>query len=264
MATRLEPKRPIEVIDYQADWSEFLGADDTIANSVVTAEGVTVSDTNDDTTATITIGGGTNDTLAKVTNTITTAGGRVESEIFSIYVSNFAEPVSVPELREAVNLWEDTTRDAKLAALGRAAREHCEKVTGHILVRRQFAIDATSFQALRITKRPLISVDELSYDDADGEEAAFEDFRVQGRAFPAYIVPIEGASFPAIWSDGGATLVFTAGYGEGEVPEPFVQAIKILVAFWFDYPDGIVDGKAVDVPFAVKSLLGQFDQPMFA
>jgi uncharacterized phiE125 gp8 family phage protein len=263
MATRLEPKRPIEVIDYEADWSEFLG-EDTIASSVVTAEGVTVSDENDDTAVTITISAGTNDTLGKITNTIVTAGGRTESEVFAIYVSNFAEPVSVPELREAVNLWEDTSRDAKLAALGRAAREHCEKVTGHILVRRQFEVVDRRFEYLRITKRPLISVDELSYDDADGEEATFEDFRVQAYDWPAKIVPIVGASYPSIWSDGGATLVYTAGYGEGEVPEPFVQAIKILVAFWFDYPDGIVDGKAVDVPLAVKSLLGQFDQPMFA
>lgn len=264
MATRLEPKRPIEVIEYRADWSEFLAEGETITNSVVTAEGVTVDDSNTTTVVTITISGGTNDTLGKVTNTITTSEGRVESETFAIYVSNFAEPVSVSELREAVNLWEDTSRDAKLAALGRAAREHCEKVTGHILVRRQFAIDKTRFGDLLITKRPLISVDELTYDNADGEEATFEDFRVQGRAFPAHIVPIVGASFPAIWSDGGATLVYTAGYGEGEVPEPFVQAIKILVAFWFDYPDGIVDGKAVEIPLAVKSLLGQFDQPLFA
>jgi uncharacterized phiE125 gp8 family phage protein len=263
MATRLEAKRPLEAINYAVDWSDYLG-EDTIAGSVVEGVGVTAIGSPVGNIVTLTISGGTSGTLGKVTNRITSAGGLVEEEVFFVYVSNFEEPVSVAELKDHLGLWADNTRDARIASLGRAAREFCEEFTGHVLVRRQFTLERPTFEEIVLTKRPLVDVDTLEYDDVDGNEATFEDYRVNARIYPARILAASGYSFPSVWSDGGVSAIYTAGYDEGEVPEPFIHAIKVLVAFWFDHPSGIVDGKAVEVPPAAKSLLRRYHQPAFA
>jgi uncharacterized phiE125 gp8 family phage protein len=266
MATRLEAKRPLEVINYSADWSEFLG-EDTIASSVIVDdEGVTVSDSNDDTTVTLTISGGTNGTPGKFTNRITTAGGLTEEETFYIFVSNFAEPVSVAELKEHIGLWADTTRDAYIASLGRAAREYCERATSHTLMRRQFTAEARSFESVLLYNRPVVTVDAITYDDSDGVEQtlAEADYRLRARVWPGRIMAAPNVAFPSVWADGGVSAVFTAGYDEGEVPEPFVQAIKMLVAHWFSNREGVMESKTDEAPLAVRALLGQFDQPAFA
>lgn len=262
MATRLEAKRPNETINYVVDWSDYLG-EDTIATSEVDDEGVTASGNQVGNEVTLTISGGASGTLGKVTNRIVTAGGLTEEELFFVYVSNFAEPVSVAELKDHLGIWSDTTRDARIAEYGRAAREFCEEFTDHILLRRQFTLERRAFEDIRITARPLVSVDALEYDDSDGVEQSLttDDFRLNSRRYPALVLPTIGTSFPSVWSEGGVSAIFTAGYAEGEVPAPFLQAIKILVAFWFDHPSGVVDGKAVEVPPAVKSLLRRYHQP---
>jgi hypothetical protein len=73
---RWPDKDPSEIVDYQLDWTPFLGAD-TIATSVWTAPtGFTINaQSNTDTTATVWLAGG----LAgahQITNRITTTGGR--------------------------------------------------------------------------------------------------------------------------------------------------------------------------------------------
>ena len=70
-------KDPNARLDYSIDWSAWLGTD-TIATSAWTADtGLTLSGaTNDTTSATVWVEGGTAGEVYGVTNTITTAGGR--------------------------------------------------------------------------------------------------------------------------------------------------------------------------------------------
>lgn len=71
-------KDPDAVLDYQHDWSTWLGAD-TISTSTWTASGLTVdSDSNTTTTATVWLSGGTTGQVVTVTNRVVTAGGRTE------------------------------------------------------------------------------------------------------------------------------------------------------------------------------------------
>lgn len=75
--TRVATKDPDAVLDYQIDWSSWLDGD-TIATSTwkVPSGIIKDSDTNDDTTATIWLSGGTAGESYEVTNSIVTAGGR--------------------------------------------------------------------------------------------------------------------------------------------------------------------------------------------
>jgi hypothetical protein len=80
-------KDPNAILDYQIDWSPWLGAD-TITTSVWTLpSGITQqSAANTTTTATIWLSGGTVGTKYLVTNRITTAGGRTDDRTITINV----------------------------------------------------------------------------------------------------------------------------------------------------------------------------------
>jgi len=75
------------ILDYQIDWSDWLGSD-TIATSTWTIpSGITQdSATNTNTTATVWLSGGTAGTAYTLTNRITTAAGRTQDQSIVILV----------------------------------------------------------------------------------------------------------------------------------------------------------------------------------
>jgi uncharacterized phiE125 gp8 family phage protein len=255
MAIRWEPKRPNEVRRFVINWASWL-EEDTIATSDVTVDGVTLdSESNDDTTVTITLSGGTEGTLARITNTITTAGGDTETEVFTLYVSSFPEPVSLAELKEHVGVLGDE-RDSIISAYARAARDYCERSTDHVLVRRQITERRARFEDLFIYRRPFISADAVDYVDTDGVDQTFAgDLLTDLYLWP---VRIRAEQWPSVEADRGVSITYTAGYAEGEVPETFVQAIKLLVGHWFANREAVAPpqvGAPHEVPFTVDALL---------
>lgn len=80
-------KDPQETLDYKIDWNPRL-AGDTIFNSTwVVPGGLTVnSDTNDTTTTTIWLTGGTLDVSYLLTNTIVTTGARTMEQTVKILI----------------------------------------------------------------------------------------------------------------------------------------------------------------------------------
>ena len=88
MAYKSFKKDPDAVLDYEVDWSEWLGGSDTIATSTWSApEGITiVTDSNTTTTATVWLSGGTARQSYNVTNHITTDGGRTDERTITIKV----------------------------------------------------------------------------------------------------------------------------------------------------------------------------------
>ena len=89
MNSRRFSKDPGATLDFTIDWSEWLD-DDTISSSDWTVpDGITeASATNDTTTATVWLSGGTAGTRYTVTNTIVTAGGRTDERSIVIAVDD--------------------------------------------------------------------------------------------------------------------------------------------------------------------------------
>ena len=75
------------VLDFSVDWTDWLTGD-TISTSTFTVEaGITAdSDSNDTTSATVWLSGGTAGTLYTVTNQIVTAAGRTDERSLTISV----------------------------------------------------------------------------------------------------------------------------------------------------------------------------------
>ena len=81
-------KDPNAVLDYQIDWSDWLGSTDTISTSAWTvSSGITkASESNTTTTATVWLSGGTAGSNYTAANRIVTAGGRTEDRTIQIRV----------------------------------------------------------------------------------------------------------------------------------------------------------------------------------
>ncbi|MCC6362142.1 MAG: hypothetical protein IT165_01380 [Bryobacterales bacterium] len=81
-------KDPNAVLDYYVDWTRWLNGD-AIATSVwaVTAGLTVANDTHTTTAATVWLSGGVVGETYRVTNRITTAGGRTEDRSFDVKIA---------------------------------------------------------------------------------------------------------------------------------------------------------------------------------
>jgi hypothetical protein len=89
METKL--KDPDAVLDYLVDWDDdtedWLGTDTISTSEFIAESGITInSHTNTPTTATVWLSGGTTGTKYKITNRITTAGGRTNDQSFYVKI----------------------------------------------------------------------------------------------------------------------------------------------------------------------------------
>ena len=85
--TDLFIKSPAALLDYQIDWSSWLGTDTITSSEWSAPDALTVeSSTNSTTAATIWLSGGTAGHDYLVSNTITTAGGRTDKRSFKLSV----------------------------------------------------------------------------------------------------------------------------------------------------------------------------------
>ena len=81
MALSWPTKDPDDVLDYEVDWSAWLVADTISTSTWTLPAGITKnSDTNDTTTTTIWLSGGTAGTKYTLVNRIVTAGGRTKDQ----------------------------------------------------------------------------------------------------------------------------------------------------------------------------------------
>ena len=78
-------KDPSAILDYQFNWSAWLGADTIATSTWAVPTGITqVTESETTTTTTIWLSGGTVDTNYVCVNTITTAGGRTDQRTLTI------------------------------------------------------------------------------------------------------------------------------------------------------------------------------------
>ena len=90
MAIKFSPKDPNEVLDYVLDWSARIAAEDAISTSTWTVPaGITKdSSSNDDTTSTIWLSGGTTGQTYSLLNRVVTDAGRTMDQTVKITVKD--------------------------------------------------------------------------------------------------------------------------------------------------------------------------------
>jgi uncharacterized phiE125 gp8 family phage protein len=173
-----------------------------------------------------------------------------------------AEPLSLAEAKAHLRIDADD-EDALLTALIAAARMFVEKMLGVALITQSWSYFFDFWPAAGCITLPIAPVQAVSavkvHDDAGGSttlDAA--SYIVDVLSEPARLV-LKGALPPVQARTLNAfEIAFSAGHGDeaDDVPEPVRQALKLLVAHWFERREPVVLGlSAQEVPATVAALL---------
>lgn len=280
-------KNPAAVANYGVDWSEDLGDGETIATSVwaaVTPAGVTMgSETYDDTTASVSVSGGTNGLIAQLRNTITTTAANTFVKAIAIAISDPANlplgalPISVPQVKVRLDIETDgldpegvANVDAQVEGALRAAVGYVEAQSQRIVRRRVLSksYDCWPCFPLLVQGVPMRDVLSLSYVGEDGVTATLPDadWTWVPTADGARIVLLDNPDLPRLrygWPD-AVTVSFEAGYDPvGTIPVEDVfalpavteQAIVMMTGHLFNNRDAVGTERAYEVPLGVENLL---------
>lgn len=178
-----------------------------------------------------------------------------------------ADPVTLAETKLRLRV-DSAADDAGLARLITAATRHVEQLTRRALVTQSWALvlDAFPCGSIRVPLPPLVSVESVSYVDADGvtqtlDPSAYlvDRFGMLGQIHCAY-----GLDWPTTRAQPMAVRVeFTAGYGTADdVPGDVVAAILLMVAHLDQNREAVQIGVTVaELPMGVAALLSPYVVP---
>lgn len=181
------------------------------------------------------------------------------------------EPVSLEEAKAHLN-YDATDKDALIEALISAARAHVENICHIAVAQSEWLLTYDEFPsgALEIPKSPLISIDAVVYDDADGIAQTIDsaDYFVDASQPFGWLIPND--DWPETLSAANAVRVtFTAGYAiqsgdVNETPKALRQAILLLIGQWFENRDPLATGTIAEMPNAVEALIAPYRVPVIA
>lgn len=160
---------------------------------------------------------------------------------------------------------EDGEQDLSLSIALNAAIRWVERHTGLLLTRRAVTQPVRSFTGcVRALWGPNPELTTISYVGSDDTPATIDNARTiitdslgNGSFYPAL-----GAQWP--WGR-EISVAYMAGYADpDDVPEGLLMAVLLLAGTWDQHREAVSDKAAMEVPFAVASLVDQFRIPVLA
>lgn len=175
-----------------------------------------------------------------------------------------AEPLSLADAKAYLRV-EHGDDDAVIAALIAAARTHVEGATRRALITQSWRLTLDHWPVrgrFTMTPVPLRRLLAVRVRRADGTADAIDvaAFTLDAAAAPA-IVSFAPGSLPAPGrTPAGIEIDFEAGYGDAptDVPEPLRQAVRLLVAHWYENRGLIDRGGAVPPAASIGALIAPY------
>lgn len=185
------------------------------------------------------------------------------------------EPVNILDAKSHLRVDiadDDVVIDSCLAA----AREYIEttELSAALITQTwELVLDAAPGNTITFPRPPLQSVTSVTFTDVDGNDTVVDedDYIVDADSWPGRLVLKADKSWPSVTLPviGGVVIRFVAGYGDAPaaVPMPIRQAILLLTGDFYENRENsiIMPGQnaAVQIPFAVKSLLASYRRRQF-
>lgn len=180
-----------------------------------------------------------------------------------------SEPITLAEARDFCRV-SGTDEDSLFNLLITAARIYAENYTSRALISQEWNLylDCGELQGAEILKLPkgnILSIAQVAYYDDEGTLVVLpsQTYQLSGRGLALTnneSWPVPGRELDAF------EIRFSAGYGaaSADVPEPIRQAIRLLVAHWYENREGAGDpifegssdqNQKLQIPFGVTALL---------
>ncbi len=172
------------------------------------------------------------------------------------------EPVTLAQAKAFLKV-DDTAEDGLTTTLITAARLHVEGVTGKALLSQTWRVCLDAWPDNRLVKlpiSPLINITAITaYDD---EGVGYAIAAAQFYAEPTrLLLPLRVAGMPTIRQLGGIEIDYVAGFGSAaeDVPGDIIQAMLMLIGYWFEHRDAvIVAGTGAVVPSGFDRLVAHY------
>lgn len=155
-----------------------------------------------------------------------------------------------------------------------SAKTTVEKQTSKFLTSQNVTQTVAGFPVssgpILLWKGPVTAVVSIEYDDSNGNAQTLSSFRLVdgGDAKLAELLPAYGASWPQAQSaPGSVRIIYTAGYGDNEIPPNLDMAVLLLTGHFFANREAaIADSRAAAVilPIGVDTLLADYSPPGIA
>jgi uncharacterized phiE125 gp8 family phage protein len=177
-----------------------------------------------------------------------------------------AEPISLAEAKAHLRIDADD-EDALLGSLIVAARAFVEKSLAGALITQEWSLFLDAWPRGGTVTLPIGPVQDVAavrvYDPDDvPADVDEEGYSVDTLSEPARLaLSASGVQLLPARLLNAYEIAFTAGYGDeaSDVPDPIRQALKLLVAHWFEHREPVVLGEAPqEVPSTIASLLSPY------
>jgi uncharacterized phiE125 gp8 family phage protein len=175
------------------------------------------------------------------------------------------EPITLAEAKQFIRVEHDDDDDI-IAALIAGSRIHVETQTRRALITQSWRLVRDVWPELGcvpVLPVPLRTLDAARVHKSDGSTLALDiaAFAVDKAAAPARLAFARGALPAPERTVGGIEIDVTCGYGDApqNVPEPLRQAIRLLVAHWYENRGLVAIGHEVAVlPQTAAALIGPY------
>jgi hypothetical protein len=168
------------------------------------------------------------------------------------------ELVSLAELKEYMRIEHDA-EDNLLRTLQRSAYEWIEQFTCRSLLTTQWHFKSLPLKEgseiqLCLPFPSLLEIEKVNHFHAPANKEAVKRYAIIEKNGMAYVC-LQSKGFPV-------EIIYTAGFGADPdcVPEAFLHAIKVLVAYWFENREGSICGipDTVEIflrPYQIRRLI---------
>lgn len=179
-----------------------------------------------------------------------------------------SEPLSLDDAKAFLRIG-DSTEDGLIATLITAARIHLEGITGRAMLAQSWRLVLDAWPTggvIELPVGPFISLTAITAYDVDGIATDITLAGIEpdaGRARARLFLPANLDRGPLLRDRQGVEIDYVAGFGTaaGDVPADLIQALKILVAHWFENRDAvIIAGSGTVVPVGFDGLVANYRQ----
>jgi len=167
--------------------------------------------------------------------------------------------ISIADLKSFLKV--DTTEDdALILALLSTARAYVEDYTGVLCNLGTVEFYSESFEFFRFAAGPVKTITSVNYKTDANTYAVLA---TTGYAFSSKSIPqrLEFYSPPSPYNKTleRIKVITTAGYDETAVPEPLVQAMRLLVGHWYEQRTQVIVGTiTAQIPLGIHALLNPY------